>query len=644
MSGLNKEVTNILKPNYKSTPVIKNNHLNLNEEIYSSKNVLKETFHSNKGFDKNIQIEIGQNNFVSPNKRLTPKSNSNNQAKNAQVNLWRKPVHVGGGTQVPINDKPVNKFNKVKAVNLNIKSHNLLLNSNLTGLTGNNTNILSTNYTENKRDDLTTEMTEKTTSPINRCINPNLNQNEKHININKAMKKKFISKTLKSDSNSKPAEKFENFENFEKYNQTNNFMTNYKSNVNVTPNTKENENFQSEILSSIMNFKTLLKSNEKENNMDKLLSSEENAFKIKELNCRLNIYGGGIVNNMFKTSHNISYDSKNLLNENNILRRDTFIEPAGKPINVINANMLGEHNFTHTNFLKKPAEKREDKMIMMNEIAVNSDMRLKRYEILLEFINSNLKEINQIMTNTNPNPQGVPSGINQHNQYNEQPNNSSYINKIEEVNSNKMSSLHSKINLNSQAIIEKEMYEFEESILNEKNILANRHFMKNQREDSNVYLNLDNIPESNLREMANKQKNEAAPSFFVSSINSDFYQHLLEESYSNINHNFINDMSSFRTQMDQTRKLERMISYESDKTPLQYMNNLHKQSSVNVVPKVSTTSTLLNKDIMEIKASIQEQVNQSNQSDTIVYYEGDENLEESDHDRTKEHIQTVDPK
>ena len=103
-------------------------------------------------------------------------------------------------------------------------------------------------------------------------------------------------------------------------------------------------------------------------------------------------------------------------------------------------------------------------------------------------------------------------------------------------------------------------------------------------------------------------------------------------------------MSSFRTQMDQTRKLERMISYESDKTPLQYMNNLHKQSSVNVVPKVSTTSTLLNKDIMEIKARIQEQVNQSNQSDTVVYYEGDENLEESDHDRTKEHIQTVDPK
>jgi hypothetical protein len=32
------------------------------------------------------------------------------------------------------------------------------------------------------------------------------------------------------------------------------------------------------------------------------------------------------------------------------------------------------------------------------------------------------------------------------------------------------------------------MYEFEESILNEKNILANRHFMKNQREDSNDWL------------------------------------------------------------------------------------------------------------------------------------------------------------
>jgi hypothetical protein len=609
ISGLNKEVTNILKPNYKSTPVIKNNHLNLNEENSSSKNVFKETFHSNKGLDNNIQIEIGQNNFVSPHKRLTPKSNSNNQAKNAQVNLWRKPVHVGGGTQVPINEnqnKPVNKFNKVKAVNLNIKSPNLLMNSNMTG---NNTNILSTNYTDNKRDELLTELTEKTTSPINRCINPN------DKNTNKAINKKFISKTLKNDSNSKPVEK---------YNQANNYMTNYKTNVNLTPAT--NENYQSEILSSIMNFKTLLKSNEKENNMDKLLSSEENAYKIQELNCRLNIYGGGIVNNMYRTNHNISHDSKNLLNENNIIRRDTFIEPAGKPINVINANMLGEH----TNFFKRPEEKKEEKM--MNEIAVNSDMRLKRYEILLEFINSNLKEINQIMSNSHSNQQGLLCVPNQ------QPNNSSDMNKIEEVNSNKMSSLHSKINLNSQAMIEKDMYEYEESILNEK---VGRPYMKNQREDSNIYLNLDNITDNNQREIANKPKNDAAPSFFVSSINSDFYQHLLEESYSNINHNFINDMSSFRTQLDQTRKLERMISYESDKTPLQYLNNLHKQSVHNVVPKGSTTSTLLNREIRE---SIKEQVNQSNHSDTVVYFEGEENLEESDHDRTKEHIQTVDPK
>ena len=144
MSGMHN-YAKTLKPNYKSTPIIKNS-LNLNEDNSLKITVYKETFHSNKVIDKNIIIDVGSNNFLNPTKRLTPKSNL---AKNPPVNLWRKPV-TGVGTQGKSSDSNTLKNSKTKAINLNLKTSNTLLNNNIAG---NNTNILSTNYTDNKRDD-----------------------------------------------------------------------------------------------------------------------------------------------------------------------------------------------------------------------------------------------------------------------------------------------------------------------------------------------------------------------------------------------------------------------------------------------------------------------------------------------------------
>lgn len=78
----------------------------------------------------------------------------------------------------------------------------------------------------------------------------------------------------------------------------------------------------------------------------------------------------------YKNSRLNSYinDSKNLLVENNIIRRDTFID---------------------NNFNKK--YRLYEKDLIIDEINKNSDMRLKKYEILLDFIGNNIRELSDLV-------------------------------------------------------------------------------------------------------------------------------------------------------------------------------------------------------------------------------------------------------
>ncbi len=71
----------------------------------------------------------------------------------------------------------------------------------------------------------------------------------------------------------------------------------------------------------------------------------------------------------------INQDESNLLNENNTIKRETFID---------------------NNFNKK--ESREK---IINDIHTTSDLRMKKYNILFDFINNNIKEITEMVSQSN---------------------------------------------------------------------------------------------------------------------------------------------------------------------------------------------------------------------------------------------------
>jgi hypothetical protein len=552
-----------LKPNYKSTPMIKNSHLNLNNDEVEK---VKDNLNTNLNIDHNFQYNSNQILSSNYNRKLTPKNT--NIPKNMHFNLWRKPVMLGGGLPIQANpgETLISKNSSIKQRQNNLKT------SYVNNQTKDTTNILSTNNTESKKDIELTSEYQKNVSPT--VISP------KQSTTTKFKIKKIKQQPVSPGRTSKAVEK-------EPPEPINNINSNYYTNYNTTLNLQtDSNNIQSEILSSILNFKTLLKSNEAANNIEKLFRSEEDLDKINALNSKLNKCSDRDNMNFQST---IFKENKIYLDENtNFLRRDSSIE--NKPINVINANMLNEFsNATRTKTEENEAG--DKKTIIMNEIAVNSDMRLKRYEILLDFINSNLKEINQLMVGT-PSDNAAETNTLIYNCQDE-------MQKIEEVNSNKLSSLHSKINLNSKFNLEDESSQFRKD-----------NFHK-PKEESQTLINLEIANDSNC--FPNKNNPELNPSFLISSINSDFYQNFLEESF------IQNDVSEIQLKRSQTKKVDRMLSYESDKTPLQYVSRQSNFANPSVKPS------------------------QPEESNNISGY-GEENLDDSDLDKTKENVITNDPR
>jgi hypothetical protein len=369
------------------------------------------------------------------------------------------------------------------------------------------------------------------------------------------------------------------------------------------------------------------------------MKNEDNMNKLNILNSKLNLYGGGFAKSNICQGVTKLNESKSLLNENNIIKRDTFIEPSLNKqignniienkynkinINVINADMLGDDIAKPRQIKKEETinynHKEDKKEKIIKEIYDNSDIRIKRYEILLDFISSNIKEINQIMNTSNINQNLImPVDV------------SRELNRIDEVNSNKLSSLHSRINLNSRTNIY--LGDGDESEMHEKNNLI-------KKDESNIN-SIFNLNEHLLTHI-NKNIYEPSPSFLISSINSEFYQNLLEESYLNgnqqLNFNISNDMGSSRTQAEQIRKLERLIGNETDKSPLQSLQHTSRHPNN---PSGSNYSqyTLSHR----INPHYENRINANNGDDgDMCYNEGEENLTDSDLDKTKEQIQVID--
>jgi len=212
-----------------------------------------------------------------------------------------------------------------------------------------------------------------------------------------------------------------NFKEFFKNSEKNNLQNIYQSKdskiqlnqlndklgkLKIPNNTKINSN--DEITNNINNNKE--KKNLKGNN-----DLEEECFvKIKDTpikNCIVKVKTLG--NNIAKSNKEIVFSTQK---KSNIEREYYYFNNEGNlkckeyKNNILNSNRDKENKKTDTNLIQvnnsinnssKPLENfldKSEKNNIIKEIHFNSDVRMKRYEILLEFINSNMKEIEKMVS------------------------------------------------------------------------------------------------------------------------------------------------------------------------------------------------------------------------------------------------------
>jgi hypothetical protein len=645
-------LNNLTSPGQQQSP--KNgNQLKISQLNFWKKPIVQANNSSNiNGVTGNAVNNLENENLKTLGKNIkgknTPQINMISTMNSKEINL-KKGLNLGktGGNEAEINNVK-NNWNIVNKIsNLASSSNNNI----------NNTHILSTNNTDKKENlqDIKNEEYNKIQYNTNKYLNAPKNldnlkfhennkilinkidsgiQNSLNCNFNLTQVNNSKDEKEKSNTFNQVEDvqkmvnlhnKYVNFNNYKIPSSTsNNFITNYKTEINIG---LTKENVQSEILSSIMNFKSLLKSNDV-NELEKLLCSEENMKILNQLNSKLNEFGGITSSNGF----NLVQKEKSLLNENNVIKRHTFIENSvnnktknsffhpdnrrnvnvnmneqfnntddnndmkyqNMNINIINATMLSKQLSpkvakTSMNILSKISDVNSNLKInenlkkekIMNEIQLNGEMRMKKYEILLEFINSNLKEINKMVLSNF-------SNIPQQRKQEHFPLDQDLFIKEEDNNTEIFSSLHSRINLNSKTLLSNDkenLCDYEETQMLEKsNLIQPRYRVK----EGSILINLDILKKEELKQDF-KNLHEVCPSFFISSINSDYYQHLLEESqvlnnfqqFNNVN-NFSIELSSTKPYNETVKRKDRMLSYDSDTTPLQYKNVLNDIVKVNV--------------------------------------------------------------
>ena len=182
------------------------------------------------------------------------------------------------------------------------------------------------------------------------------------------------------------------------------------------------------------------------------------------------------ISELLSSNYSSAELSKNEEIKNQFLKFEQKISNFSNSVNVINADMLNAMSHSTNN-------------INTNQINKESNIRKEVYKTFFEFYDEICKEIEELSEKLNSN--------------------NTSLKKIDEVNS-KLSSLHSKIN-----------------------------FSKNESQ----FLNNNNINNINLNFAMNSngfsQKPEGVPSILISSLNSEFYQRLLDGSFKNESNTFV---------------------------------------------------------------------------------------------------------
>ena len=538
-----------IKNNYKSTPLMKNKNLNLNEE--NQKNL-----HCSSNINVNKYTEYKA---IELEKKATPKNTNHPLPRSANINLWRKPVIIAGNSTSANQNNVIQSTSNYNSANINSHGNYLSNNYNSAGSNyGSNaelksslkiknknqvkivpqnlhTNPISTNYTDIKREDK-----ENSVEDIQSHIKQQNDLGKNRDYISKVRKSSLLrkNKTVKETT-------------------TSHTKSGSKVSRDLSTPLVESSKMSCEIVRSIANLKSIMQfGNIKDKKYDNIFRSEEEALEIHNLNSKLNQYGSA---SFMDDKQDTSKYSK---------------------INVINSDMFNDENNNLSP--KKPIERK------MNEIQSNSELRMKKYEILLGFINGQLKEINTLVqlpqqstTSHGTTQQMVDEYVLRED-----------LNKIEEENSNKLSSLHSKINLNSN-VYEKDEYSY-------FNIQA--EVIENSVFQLSKYLNSH---KRHRRSMI-----DPAQSFFISSINSDYYQNLLDESFLNVKDNF--DLSSIKTNIEAQKKFEGVVGNSLDKTPKQYQINKREFIS-EVIPRKLAEEVIFN-DNSDEECNVEEDLDKTKEN------------------------------
>jgi len=222
-----------------------------------------------------------------------------------------------------------------------------------------------------------------------------------------------------------------------------------------------------------------------------------------------------------------------------------------------------------------------------HEIYTNSDQRIKQYGLLFQFISTNLKEINEMVNEESIDQAGAGGGGDKkklRNKEEELRQGLSVLNKIDEVNSNKLSSLSSFKILHSK----KDSNDFSSSI-------------KNSNSNSNDK-NLNN---------KNKKVRKKKPSHEISSVNSEQLKNIIEDSGVGVGvmrGNFSEEISSIKSQEDlhKARKIETNINNNTNNN---FIDNSKMKSNANYqfnfyIKNINNTSSLKKGKIIEKSDSI----------------------------------------
>jgi hypothetical protein len=256
-----------------------------------------------------------------------------------------------------------------------------------------------------------------------------------------------------------------------------------------TNNTPKNniDDCQSDILSTIQNFGKIIKTQ----------TTTINGTDVNKINNLNSMLHNIVINsdnknndnnnqNHLNNSHLFTYmnDSKNLLMENNVIRRDTFID----------------NNFN--------TKLRVDKDEILNEIYTNSDMRMKKYGILFDFINNNIKEITEMVSNQNTTNKNID----------------------------------------------------DDNIIEMSSDVKNRNIIDI---NSNTPIKRDNVNRN--KKYPAKMLTDISNSFIESSAEEEFYRDLVDHTINYNLDNFSNEMSSLRSRIDISNFNDKM-----DQTQFQY--------------------------------------------------------------------------